>query len=471
MAMVGRTKLSFHSRVLLTVLALCWTLVGTFIVFQYKREKEFKTDLFNAVLQMHNDRIICDMLSGEPVNEIIDRIGSPVEDLRITVVDRDGNVVYDNNDRTPFPTTNHNSRPEIRAAREKGVGHTVGRHSESDDVDYFYSATLAGDGMVVRSAVPYGHTLTELLRADRTFLWIMLIMTLVISFVGYMATRKISYSIVRLNRFAEKAERGERIFDDNAFPNDELGSIASHIVRLYVQRDERHREAMSQEKDKIRLKKQLTNNINHELKTPVASMLVCLDLLREFPNLSMEKKRIFFDRLCANAQRLNSLLKDVSVITRMDEGERMIEKGPVAVDRIVNDVVVEERLRTDMSIIADVPPLVVNGNSGLLESVFRNLIDNAISYSGGTEIRISADSEGNFTVRDNGTGVPEEHLPHIFERFYRVDKGRSRAMGGTGLGLSIVRNAVAIHGGTVRVSNDGGLRFDFTIPVADLTKT
>ena len=106
-------------------------------------------------------------------------------------------------------------------------------------------------------------------------------------------------------------------------------------------------------------------------------MLVCLDLLREFPNLSMEKKRIFFDRLCANAQRLNSLLKDVSVITRMDEGERMIEKGPVAVDRIVNDVVVEERLRTDMSIIADVPPLVVNGNSGLLESVFRNLIDNA----------------------------------------------------------------------------------------------
>ena len=155
----------------------------------------------------------------------------------------------------------------------------------------------------------------------------------------------------------------------------------------------------------------------------------------------------------------------------MDEGERMIEKGPVAVDRIVNDVVVEERLRTDMSIIADVPPLVVNGNSGLLESVFRNLIDNAISYSGGTEIRISADSEGNFTVRDNGTGVPDEHLPHIFERFYRVDKGRSRAMGGTGLGLSIVRNAVAIHGGTVRVSNDGGLRFDFTIPVADLTKT
>ena len=213
-----------------------------------------------------------------------------------------------------------------------------------------------------------------------------------------MATRKISYSIVRLNRFAEKAERGERIFDDNAFPNDELGSIASHIVRLYVQRDERHREAMSQEKDKIRLKKQLTNNINHELKTPVASMLVCLDLLREFPNLSMEKKRIFFDRLCANAQRLNSLLKDVSVITRMDEGERMIEKGPVAVDRIVNDVVVEERLRTDMSIIADVPPLVVNGNSGLLESVFRNLIDNAISYSGGTEIRISADSKGNISL-------------------------------------------------------------------------
>ncbi|WP_301702545.1 cell wall metabolism sensor histidine kinase WalK [uncultured Muribaculum sp.] len=292
----------------------------------------------------------------------------------------------------------------------------------------------------------------------------MIAFAIVLSLASYVASHKISLSIRRLNLFAEKAEKGERIYNDEAFPHDELGSIASHIVRLYIQRDEQHREALRQEKDKIRLKKQLTNNINHELKTPVASILVCLELLRDHPEmLSEEKKRELNDRIFANAQRLNSLLKDVAAITRMDEGEEMIEKAPVDLVELVNDVVAEERLRTSMNITVDMPQLKINGNRQLLESIFRNLIDNAISYSGGSEIVIKADNEGNFTVSDNGCGVPDEHLPHIFERFYRIDKGRSRAAGGTGLGLSIVRNAVGIHGSDISVTNDGGLQFRFRL--------
>ena len=151
------------------------------------------------------------------------------------------------------------------------------------------------------------------------------------------------------------------------------------------------------------------------------------------------------------------MLKDVSVITRMDEGTSMIEKEPIDLRELVDEVAEEERLRTDMRIVTDVPQIVIDGNRQLLESVFRNLIDNAIAYSGGTEISITADSDGNFTVADNGCGIPEEHLPHIFERFYRVDKGRSRAAGGTGLGLAIVKNAVALHGGCITAANDNGL--------------
>ena len=147
----------------------------------------------------------------------------------------------------------------------------------------------------------------------------------------------------------------------------------------------------------------------------------------------------------------------------MDEGEEMIEKAPVNLAELVNDVVAEERLRTSMNITVDMPQLKISGNRQLLESIFRNLIDNAISYSGGSEIVIKADNEGNFTVSDNGCGVPDEHLPHIFERFYRIDKGRSRAAGGTGLGLSIVRNAVGIHGSDISVTNDGGLQFRFRL--------
>lgn len=460
----NRIRFSFHSRVLLLVLTMSWLLVGTFMVFQYRREKAFKEQLLDCELQMHNRRILDDIARGVPVDSIIDHIGSPLDNLRISLIDNDGNVIFDNNDSTPFPSGDHNSRPEVIEARKSGIGHSVSRYSVSDNCSYFYSAMRGDDGIVIRSAAPYTHSLQEVLKADSSILWIMIAFAIVLSLASYVASHKISLSIRRLNLFAEKAEKGERIYNDEAFPHDELGSIASHIVRLYIQRDEQHREALRQEKDKIRLKKQLTNNINHELKTPVASILVCLELLRDHPEmLPEEKKRELNDRIFANAQRLNSLLKDVAAITRMDEGEEMIEKAPVDLAELVTDVVAEERLRTSMNITVDMPQLKISGNRQLLESIFRNLIDNAISYSGGSEIVIKADSEGNFIVSDNGCGVPDEHLPHIFERFYRIDKGRSRAAGGTGLGLSIVRNAVGIHGSDISVTNNGGLQFRFRL--------
>ena len=460
----SKIRFSFHSRVLLLVLTMSWLLVGTFMVFQYRREKAFKEQLLDCELQMHNRRILDDISRGVSIDSVIGHIGSPLDNLRISLIDNAGNVIFDNNDSTPFPSGDHNSRPEVIEARKSGIGHSVSRYSVSDNCSYFYPAMRGDDGIVIRSAAPYTHSLQEVLKADSSILWIMIAFAIVLSLASYVASHKISLSIRRLNLFAEKAEKGERIYNDEAFPHDELGSIASHIVRLYIQRDEQHREALRQEKDKIRLKKQLTNNINHELKTPVASILVCLELLRDHPEmLSEEKKRELNDRIFANAQRLNSLLKDVAAITRMDEGEEMIEKAPVDLAELVNDVVAEEQLRTSMNITVDMPQLKINGNRQLLESIFRNLIDNAISYSGGSEIVIKADNEGNFTVSDNGCGVPDEHLPHIFERFYRIDKGRSRAAGGTGLGLSIVRNAVGIHGSDISVTNDGGLQFRFRL--------
>jgi len=147
----------------------------------------------------------------------------------------------------------------------------------------------------------------------------------------------------------------------------------------------------------------------------------------------------------------------------MDEGAAMISKEKVDLTALVGEVVADERLLTSMAINVEMPPLSITGNRQLLESLFRNLIDNAIAYSGGTLISIKADESCRFVFRDNGCGIPEEHLPHVFGRFYRLDKGRSRAAGGTGLGLAIVRNAVAIHGGEISVRNDSGLRFDFNL--------
>ena len=467
MDMDGRTdtRFSFQLRILLLLLGSCWLLAGTFMVFQYHREKEYKTGMMNTRLQMHNARLLDDLRKGEPIGDIVGRISSPTENLRVTLIGRDGKVIYDS--KGPTPKSDHNTRPEVRAARVKGEGYAIERVSEEDNTTYFYSALSGDDGMVIRSAAPYTHTLVEFLAIDRTILFIMGGLTLVISIIGLLATHKITVSIRRLNQFAERAGNGDSIYEGYSFPHDELGSIAANIVKIYVQRDQQHRETIRLEQDKARLKKQLTNNINHELKTPVASILVSLDLLDDHPDLPETKKRELMGRIRGNAGRLSALLKDVSTITRMEDGQGMIDKKRIDLTALINDIADEARPRTEMQIDVNVPRLWINGDRMLLESIFHNLIDNAIAHSECSEIHITADEAGNFKVWDNGKGIDARHLPHIFERFYRVDDGRARSTGGTGLGLSIVKNAVAVHGGSIRAVSTKGLLFEFNLGCTD----
>ena len=300
--------------------------------------------------------------------------------------------------------------------------------------------------------------------------------TAVMCVLGYFATRRVGIHISRLSRLAENMERGVMISDTEPFPHDELGDISNHIVRLYARlqqanadRDREHRAAMHEQKERERMKKRLTSNINHELKTPVASIRLCVETLLAHPDMNQEKRQAFLDRCLSDTTRLQRLLADVAVITRMDEGGDAIRKERLDLVSVIRDVVADRTplaARKGMMInVRIATPVYIEGNRSLLESVFSNLIDNAVAYSGGSSLTIKADSvtanKIAVTVSDNGTGVSDEHLPRLFERFYRVDKGRSRAAGGTGLGLAIVKNAVMAHGGDIRVENlrTGGLSF------------
>lgn len=305
------------------------------------------------------------------------------------------------------------------------------------------------------------------------------IITIVMCVLGYFATRRVGLHIIRLNRFAENVENGALISDTEPFPHDELGEISNHIVRLYARlqqavadRDSEHRAALHEQLEKERIKKQLTNNINHELKTPVASIRVSVETMLAHRNMSDEKQILFLQRCLTNTERLQRLLTDVSLLTRMDDGSASILKEQVNLTDIINDVVEDRQIiaatkgiRIENFVSHNV---IMAGNASLLEAVFNNLIDNAIVYSGGTRIKIELISIDNdkvvIALSDNGCGVPTEHLPRLFERFYRIDKGRSRAAGGTGLGLSIVKNAVILHGGEISAETQcsGGLLFKIT---------
>lgn len=484
--MASLSRFTYPQRLFLWVLGYSLLLLGCFVIFQYQREKVFKAENINTRLQTINTYLLTKINEGCDVGNINIKDFHEFEDVRISVITVSGKIVYDNSLDT-LPNTNHLNRDEIREAVEKGTGYTIRRHSESDGINYFYSATRGNNGYVIRTAVPYSESLTTLLEADFHFIWIMVVISLVMCVLGYFASRRVGLHIMRLNKFAQNVENGTKISDTEPFPNDELGSISNHIVRLYARlqqanadRDLEHQAALHEQYEKERIKKQLTNNINHELKTPVASIRVCLETLLAQKNLSDEKKELFLQRCLANTERLQRLLSDVSLITRMDDGSSSIIKAPVNLTDIIN-IVVEDRqiIASSKGIVINneiIRDIHINGNASLLEAIFNNLIDNAVAYSGGNSINIELvyidTTKFVITFSDNGSGVPEEHISRLFERFYRIDKGRSRAIGGTGLGLAIVKNAVMLHGGNITVENlkTGGLLFRITLSINGETK-
>ena len=460
------------------LIAFSWSIILCFIGFQYLREKQYKSDYLSLQLQLYNRHLLEAVEDGEPHETYIATHQKPFDDLRISIIDLSGTVVYDN--MLPVDSLdNHRMRPEVAAALKKGAGYHIGRQSTSDGLEYFYSATR-GKELIARTAIPYSASLRELLQADWTFLGVMISISLAMSVLAYFLTRRLGKNMERLNRFAAKAEKGEVFDEEEPFPNDELGSISNHIVQLYGQwqqtikdRDLAHEAALREEKEKIRIKRQLSNNINHELKTPVASIGVCLETLLSGIALTEEKRQELIERCYAHNERLRRLLNEVSLITRIEDGSALIGKEKVVLNDILVEIADELEIMSEdegMHLYTDFHEKVeIEGNLSLIASIFRNLTENSIAYSEGKNIFISLiennDQECCIRFEDDGCGVEEKQLPRLFERFYRVDKGRSRQMGGTGLGLSIVKHAVQFHGGSISVTNrpGGGLRFDFSL--------
>lgn len=582
-----RHFLSFSRKLFLSVISLFLVFAACFIAYQYQREKEYKVELLDMQLQDYNNRLhqefrdLPDSLWTSMLDSYISRQVN--KDLRVTVVDLHGNVLFDSfrNDREP---DNHIERPEVQKALKDGKGYDLQRISETTGKTYFYSAT-AYEECIIRSALPYNVNLMNNLAADPHYIWFTVIVSLLLIFIFYKFTSKLGSAINHLREFAKRADKNEPIDMDiqSAFPHNELGEISQHIIQiykrlretkeaLYIEREklithlQTSREGLgvfnrdkkeilvnslftqygnlisdsnlqtteeifsicefqkitdfinkaqkrpsyseerrmsvhinkngrtfiveciifqdlsfeisisdiTQEEEQIRLKRQLTQNIAHELKTPVSSIQGYLETIVNNESIAPDKMHAFLERCYAQSNRLSLLLRDISVLTRMDEAANMIDMEKVDISVLVANIVNEVSLELEQKQITVVnslkPKIQLRGNYSLLYSIFRNLMDNAIAYAG-TNIHINIccfredENFYYFSFADTGIGVAPEHLNRLFERFYRVDKGRSRKLGGTGLGLAIVKNAVLIHGGTISAKNNqgGGLEFVFTL--------
>ncbi len=577
-----RHRIPFSQRLFWSVFFMFLGFTVCFLLFQYQREREFAQEKLNNVLSNYNYQLFRKCQQSTDINKTVisfmDDI--PQKDLRVTIIDPSGDVLFDNSGTDEF--NNHNDRSEVRKARLYNEGFAI-RSSESTGKRYFYSASNIG-GYIYRSALPYDPYVRGILTVNKDFIYFMALMTLIFFFVLSRFTFSIGKTISKLRDFALNVEKDRMPAVDYVFPNDELGDISQNIVTLY-HRQQKAKNELSMEREKLikhfqyskegfamftsegreilsnilfiqfinvisdtqihqvedvtdiaelepirtflnknirnlnrkkkvlresvtidkngkifliecilfldnsyeisindisrqeeesRMKRQLTQNVSHELKTPVSSIQGYLETILSNPDLSPDKRQFFLERCYSQSTRLTGLLRDISVLNRLDEASEMFDLTEVNITKLIAEIQkecsqdMEEKHITSEIILPGDP--TVFGNNSLLYSIVRNLYDNAIAYAGeNIKITVNCYKEDPkyyyFSFSDNGVGIPEEHINRIFERFYRVDKGRSRKIGGTGLGLSIVKNGVNFHKGQIsaKSSPGKGVTFFFTL--------
>lgn len=578
--------LSYKKKLFLYFLLVFTVFTVIIIAVQQNREKMYKTENLrnglNAYTEVISQYILTHKIASSDMDSVKDVLPLLPPELRVTIVDRAGEVLFDNSIEKNKEIENHLRRPEISSALINKSGSNI-RLSQTTGTDYYYYARYFGD-YFVRVALPYNIHVQHTLKADDIFTHFILLLffTALISML-YLSDR-FGKAISGLKDFIISAENNNPDYDKIKFPDTELGEIGNKIVASYKQLEEsknqvnqekekliRHfhhsdegicifsarnekiyanthfiqylntildeptfdaevlfKEAVfkelrtflsqnspvnptansipiyqgkiskngkhfavkllifhdnsyeitlnnisSQEKNRL-LKQEMTNNIAHELKTPVSSIRGYIETLLEQENIDPIKRKFFLERTYTQILRLSDLIRDVALITKTEEASDLFEKENIYIKETINEVVndLEESIHNNhIALQNNIGELVaIEGNHTLLYSIFRNLIDNAISYAGeNITIRIDNYTEDDefyyFSFYDTGTGVDESHLDRIFDRFYRVNEGRSRKTGGSGLGLSIVKNAILFHKGQITAKNrkDGGLEFIFSL--------
>jgi len=421
-------------RIFLVFIVFLFLLMWFLLHFTTRRLSEFITNLKDFALK-----------AG--LNEDISKMDSNFADDELDVIRRQIIQIYDN-----LKTT----KDELTSEREKLYGHlqvlkegisifSPEKRKMLANSHFIQLINMISDKSTISAECIF--TITEFSR--------------MVEFVDQYSGKEIQNQNKELPQIEYTIEKSEKYFQIRCiiFLDRSFEVLISDVTRPEKQR---------------LLKQQLTSNIAHELKTPLSSIKGYLETILNNGKIPEEKKTYFLEKAFAQSERLTDLLNDISLLNNIEDAGGLFEFKTLMLNPVIRDVIDNLKSRLTgkgMGYEIDVAnEVVVNGNESLLFSIFQNLVENSINYAGNnTKISIRKYLEDDkfyyFQYTDNGAGIKEEHLPRIFERFYRVDYGRSRETGGTGLGLSIVKNAILLHKGEISVRNkpEGGLEFLFSI--------
>ena len=430
---------------IIAVLAVVATTVGTTTIYYNLFKRQVRNDLrieAELIRSMGLLQQIYESLDPEDLNGELQSLNDLTEEnLRITWVDADGTVLYDN-DKDATLLENHKDRTEIQEAFKTGVGEEV-RRSDTLDMDTYYYALKLEDGTVIRVATEARTILSIFLSSMPFIIWLVSAIILLCIWISYVLTKQL---LIPIEKMAENLDDSSQ---EPAYK--ELVPFADKI-RL------QHENILSIAKSR----QDFTASVSHELKTPLTAISGYAELIEN--HMAQPNQEIYFaSQIRKNADRLLALINDIIQLSELDHKEVIHEFAHVDLYEIAKECVQSLNVnaqRRNVEIIFSGMNCLVYGEQHMIREMIVNLIQNAIQYNNeGGKVLVYAgnrNGRGYLRVEDNGIGISKEMQEHVFERFYRVDKSRSRETGGTGLGLAIVKHIVEIHGASIKLDSVPG---------------
>ncbi|MBT5954780.1 HAMP domain-containing protein [bacterium] len=422
------------------------------------------------------------------LNDVLLKNGQEIN-TRFTIVDINGVVLADS-DEDPENMDNHSKRPEIVQAFSGKWGVTS-RYSQTLETTMLYIAKpIKVNGEIIaliRSSIPIKSLDIVLVKLKKRMIGWGVIISIFSAMIGYLVSKRISTPIKALTDGTDEFSKGNFDYQLEVPETEEFKKLADALNNMAIQLNNRMTTIMDSSKEKEatlsnikkleEMRKNFVSNVSHELKTPITLIKGFLETLMAGAVDNKLEREEFLNIIQVHTHRLDIIIDDLLSLSRIEQenDHNGIEKSSERINDVIKkaiDTCTPKANKTGIAITFESKEdIYAEINVSLIEQALINLIDNAIKYSPSKEsIRLNlkqTKQETVVTVTDNGCGIPAKHLSHLFERFYRVDKARSRELGGTGLGLAIVKHICQAHGGFINVeSKEGeGSSFSISLPV------
>ncbi len=484
-------KLTYSKTIIafLGLLAVVFLIIGGLINALWNKYNSSCFETAKAQIEIHNNYILSkypnDSTDLNYVHYTLFKDNnSPIENFFFKIYDENNNLLYSNATSTinydvpTFEEIKHRFSYEIDKI---SIHHPF--YDSFLEMDCLYSATYSKSSrkyIVSESTIINEANISDFVSSAYIKLTLIILMTIIavicitLLYIHINNIERLKKFILKLNNDYNSSTTNQEQLNDKGI-TDDLYTLYKKQLEIIKKHDKEREQAIQEEKERLLSKRTLANNLNHEIKTPIGIIMGYLDTLINHPDIDKKTQLTFLNKCLQNTKRLQNMVINIAVINRLEDGKNNIALEDVNVRQIVLQAKEDlkftlEEYNMSLQIFVN-PDIYVKSNEMLLYNIFCNLIKNSCFYSNGTDIVIKYHSkEGNylrFSFFDNGTGVPVESTPKLFNRFYRVEKDKNKK-NGTGLGLAIVKESIDLCNGTIMASNriEGGLEFIFTLPSA-----